>query len=323
MARISNKFEVVDKCPVCLGTSGSKKFMVRDRLIIRPDSFSLVRCLDCGLYYLSKRPTKDNIKLYYPDVYEPYNINKHDFYVDLQERLMKAYFKRGKSTVDSLMGLLYTRIYGDFPVLNKNNPRVLDIGCGNGLFINSLKKNGWDVYGIDISEKSVNFARNTLNLKNVKQGDVENISYPKSFFDVIVMNHVIEHVYDPNKLFLNASKILKPDGIMIVTTPNIRSINFSIFGQDWFPLETPRHLTLFSPQSMTKLAKNSGLKIVKIFSDKSSHALQRSIKYRFGVDVSILKLFLLPFTFIFALLNRSDIATYRLVKHTHLSKSPR
>lgn len=320
MKNQTKSFEVITKCPVCRGVQFKKIITAKDYLVKRGESFPLVKCVDCNLFYLQKRPTKENIGSYYPEVYEPYNINDHDFYIELQNRLMTAYFKKKKNPVDHFMGFIYKTIYGIFPMAGKKRLRVLDIGCGNGLFIHNLEKVGCDVYGIDMSKSSINFAKRKLKLKNVKVGDVENLNYKKEFFDVIVMNHIIEHVYDPIKLVRSASRLLKKGGTMVVATPNISSINFSIFSKDWFPLETPRHLTLFNPKSMTKLAGICGLRIKTIFHDRSSHALQRSLKYKFDKNFTILKPLLLPTTFAFSLLGKSDIATYHLVKNFHSIK---
>lgn len=320
MTKTPNKLEKINKCPVCSCEKQVAIFGVKDKLTFVREIFPLVKCTVCGLYYLQKRPTKKNIGSYYPDVYEPYNIDKYDFYVELQNTLMTSYLKKNKKIIDHLLGFFYQSIYGCLPPFEHKKIKVLDIGCGNGSYIYSLKKRGMDVYGVDFSEKSVNFAKNILKLENVEQADVEKISYPSSFFDVIVMNHVIEHVYNPKGLFEKAAKFLKKDGTLIVATPNTDAVNFSLFGKDWFPLEAPRHLTLFNPASMSRLAQESGLRIKNIFHDRSSHALQRSIGYKYGINLSVVKILLIPLTIIFSLLGKSDIATYHIVKYTHSEK---
>ncbi len=314
------KFEFVNKCPVCAYTIATEVLISVDRLIRRQERFPLMRCPNCGLHYLYMRPTRTHIENYYPDEYEPYNVNKRNFYIELQDMLMSSYFRKNKSVQDIIFGLIYQFIYGDFPIVKTKNPRVLDIGCGNGLLIHSLKKNGMDVYGVDMSRKSVDFAQKKLGLRNVKQEKIENIKYPNSQFDVIVMNHVLEHVYYPRGMFVKLSKFLKENGTIIITTPNTSAVNFSIFGKDWFPLETPRHLVLFNRTSVAKLSEISGLRIKKIVHDRSSHALLHSIKYKFGINISFLKIFLIPLSIYFSLLGRSDIVTYHIIKGTHKIK---
>lgn len=80
---------------------------------------------------------------------------------------------------------------------------------------------------------------------DVDLGDLLDIGLEAASFDVIVMNHVIEHVYDPVATLVECRRLLAPEGKIIIITPNLKSYGHEIYGEDWRALEPPRHLHLF------------------------------------------------------------------------------
>ena len=100
---------------------------------------------------------------------------------------------------------------------------------------------------------------------NVFCGAIEEIKFPENSFDVITMNHVIEHVLDPITLLSECKRILKPNGKLIVITPNIKSLGHRFFKTSYLHLDPPRHIYLFSPKSLITSAEKAGLKIKNVF----------------------------------------------------------
>jgi SAM-dependent methyltransferase len=80
---------------------------------------------------------------------------------------------------------------------------------------------------------------------------------PESF-DVITMWHSLEHVHEPAPLLREARRLLAPGGKIVIAVPNIDSLAFRWFGQDWFGLELPRHLTHFTPTSLLQMLQRCG-----------------------------------------------------------------
>ena len=125
--------------------------------------------------------------------------------------------------------------------------KVLDFGCGNGAFINKLKCYGSaNVYAYDFDEKALKVAeKEGANIIRTLDGSEK--------FDVIFLNHVIEHIAQP----LNLIKILKdklnPDGVIYIVTPNNASLIQKLFGVKWRGWETPRHVNIFNKKSALKL----------------------------------------------------------------------
>src|SRR5437870_11595841 len=83
-------------------------------------------------------------------------------------------------------------------------------------------------------------------------------SFPESFFDAIRLSHVLEHLTDPQGTLREISRILKPDGLVYVTVPNTRSLNFWLFGKEWYSLDTPRHVISYSLSALKFLCDATG-----------------------------------------------------------------
>jgi 2-polyprenyl-3-methyl-5-hydroxy-6-metoxy-1,4-benzoquinol methylase len=141
----------------------------------------------------------------------------------------------------------------------KKTGRVLDIGCGIGSFIHAAERKGWDAYGIDIGP-SISVAKKH-NLK-VNQGRLQDINFSDAYFDIITMFDVIEHINDLNDLFADIRKKLRPNGLLVIKTPNINSISSKILGRDWSAIEPYDHIILFSSRTLKSFLQKRGFKII-------------------------------------------------------------
>lgn len=219
---------------------------------ITDDVFSVCKCLDCGLVYLSPRPDISELPKLYPPHYAPYNVedgydagSKQTFYYKL------------------LYGAI--RLFVDFwlerLLPNTKNISVLDIGCADGHALNCMRhseKKKVETFGVDISEIGIEKAR--ANGHTAYLGRFEDIDLPHASFDLVYAGHVIEHVSDPGAFIAKIKDVLKPGGVCILFTPNIGSIDARIF-QDrlWGPYCLPRHWYFFDRNSLGKLATRAGL----------------------------------------------------------------
>ena len=107
---------------------------------------------------------------------------------------------------------------------------LLDIGCAAGFLLDEARKDGWDVYGVELSEWAVKHAREKMGLKNVCQGTLTEAQFPANFFDVVVMTDVIEHLIDPKTTLDGIRLLLKPNGMMCCNTPDVNSLMSRILG---------------------------------------------------------------------------------------------
>lgn len=141
-----------------------------------------------------------------------------------------------------------------------NGRKMLDVGCGNGDFLALMRDAGWDVVGVEPDATAAQFARE-LRAIPVVSGVLEDAGFADQTFDVVVLNHVIEHVFDPVAVLRECGRVTKADGIVVIVTPNIASLGHRVFGELWIHLDPPRHLYLFSPEAMRACCKNAGLAI--------------------------------------------------------------
>ena len=140
--------------------------------------------------------------------------------------------------------------------------KLLDVGCGGGRFLNRMKKHGWQVEGIDFDDQATKKVTARYGIKT-HVGDLMQCSLPANSFDVITMSQTIEHLYDPIATLRESLRILKPGGLLVMTTPNVKSIGVGEFGAYWRGWEAPRHLHLFSVESLQRLTQRAGFEVTE------------------------------------------------------------
>jgi 2-polyprenyl-3-methyl-5-hydroxy-6-metoxy-1,4-benzoquinol methylase len=154
-------------------------------------------------------------------------------------------------------------------LLPKGSPevKVLDIGCGNGFTAFHLARMGFDVTGVDTSEKGIRIAKETYPGIRFEIASVyDNLSALINCIDIVIATEVIEHLFLPRLLIENAYKVLNPRGMLIITTPYhgyFKNISLSIFNK-WDSHHTVNweggHIKFFSEKTMTELLISSGFK---------------------------------------------------------------
>jgi SAM-dependent methyltransferase len=136
--------------------------------------------------------------------------------------------------------------------------RVLDLGCGDGTRLARLAAAGWNPIGVDMDRNAVEAARRSQ-VGEVRLGTVHDVGPPSSF-DAVVMFHVLEHVDDPLATLVRARQLLRPGGLLSITTPNADSWLHRIYGARWRGLEPPRHLQIFTPSGLGELLGEAGFR---------------------------------------------------------------
>ena len=140
--------------------------------------------------------------------------------------------------------------------LSKIKPgKILDIGCGPGWILSSLN-NDWKKHGIEISKFASKYASK---FGKIHCGTVED--YQESGFDVIIMNHVIEHIPDPILAIKKIYSLLNKGGIFIIGTPDFDSGAARRYGSNFRLLHDPTHVSLFSSDSMHRFLRDFGFHI--------------------------------------------------------------
>ncbi|MBN2402453.1 MAG: class I SAM-dependent methyltransferase [Spirochaetes bacterium] len=241
--------KIIDTCIICASKDNNTVFKKTSAM---GDEFTLVKCSNCGLKFLSQVPDEREISYYY----------KKTYFTKRTERGYDNYFSGStKNEIERVFKLNLADL-GFYKYENrlKEKRRSLDIGCAAGYFVNFLKGKGWHSYGIDISKDCVDFA-NRLGL-NVRQGDYMKINFSKKF-DLITLWSTIEHLHRPDLILKKAYKDLKKDGILYISTCRADGFNFmKLFGKKWRFYNFPEHMFFFSYQTLKKLLVNSGFAIM-------------------------------------------------------------
>jgi SAM-dependent methyltransferase len=164
--------------------------------------------------------------------------------------------------------------YSVMQLLAQPGGRVLEIGCGAGWLTAFLGSLGWEAMGIDVDPESVEAVRSRG--LDVRLGTLEAQGFPADYFDAIIMNHVIEHIHDPLGHLRECHRVLKKGGVLSLATPNVAGLGHERFRQYWVGLDPPRHLYIFSPESLATLIKSAGFSIQSL----TTTALKAPIIYQ-------------------------------------------
>lgn len=140
----------------------------------------------------------------------------------------------------------------------KKDGRVLEIGSSTGEMLTQFKD--WEVLGIEPSQTAVQIARSRK--INTLHTTFEKAELPKNYFDVIIMNHVLEHVADPIQVVNKIYTILKLGGIVLIDVPNFGSLSSKLMKSKWPYLLTNEHNWHFTKESLEFLLQKNGFKLV-------------------------------------------------------------
>jgi SAM-dependent methyltransferase len=159
----------------------------------------------------------------------------------------------------------------------KHSGALLDLGCSSGSFLESLPRDSWKLYGIEMSAEGARTAE-TRTGAQVFVGDILDAPFGPESFDVITCFDVLEHLYEPRMVMARVGEWLKPGGIFYVLVPNVDSAEARVFGSYWHGLEMPRHLFHYSPASLKFLAESAGLREVSLETHRNP-AVGTSLRY--------------------------------------------
>jgi len=153
----------------------------------------------------------------------------------------------------------------------KNGTYLLDIGCGEGFFLFNASRAGYITKGIELSQDAVEYARREFGL-DVEAKPFEELQFPEDHFDVITLWQVLEHMPYPRMILKEVRRILKPGGLLVVSTPNIEGIPAKILRKRWWNIRR-LHINQFTTKTLTNILKNAGLKNISSVSYKESISL--------------------------------------------------
>lgn len=258
---------ILRSCPICNHDKYTEKLVCQDYTVSK-EEFKIVECNNCKFWFTNPIPESKNLGGYYEsdDYVSHSNTNKgliHKLYQSVRNYTLKQKLK----LIDGL---------------NSTNKNLLDIGSGTGEFSNICQSNGWNVIGIEPSEKARSFAKKEYQLDIREESDLKEID-PKSF-DVITMWHVLEHVYHLDERMQEIKRLIKDSGYLIVAVPNRLSKDALYYQNEWAAYDVPRHLYHFTPNDIKNLSDKYEFDLVDIKPMKfdSFYVSMLSEKYKTG-----------------------------------------
>lgn len=254
-------------CPHgCAGDHDRLVVRGRDRIHDIPGMFNVVRCGGCGLMRTDPRPTPETIGAYYPPEYSPHLSPPPE--APLRRR-------RGR-----FLSTWLARLADPRSQLTPERPpgRLVEVGCGSGRYLGSMRDAGWDVSGIEPSEAAAERVRR-LGL-SVEVARAETAVGPDRPCDLIVAWMAVEHFHDPLAALLTFRSWSTPDGVIALSVPNAGALEFRVFRDAWYALHLPCHLFHFTPRTVTQLLDAAGWTVTDIHHHRNLGNAVASLGYR-------------------------------------------
>lgn len=247
-----------------MNISNSKPFLKVKDFSVSGEVFELLYNPDYDMLITHPQPSIQDLPRYYEsDDYISHTDGKRTLFEKLYHFIKKIALNNKLSLINSC---------GE-----KGN--LLDIGAGTGDFLSVAKNNGWNIIGIEPSDKAKTIAIN----KGVTFVDqISNIA--DNSIDVVTMWHVLEHVPDLEHQISELKRIIKPNGSIIIAVPNFNSYDANHYKEYWAAFDVPIHLWHFSKTAIQKLFNEKNLRLTKTLPMKfdSFYVSLLSEKYKTG-----------------------------------------
>ncbi len=202
------------------------------------------RCAICDCTFLSPRPSQYELQSAYDEHY----------YGALETKF--------KPTIEWLLKYLKDTKLRQVRHYVQPNATVLDIGCGRGEFLHALLKVGCRCFGVELPGPAAECASAVPGLK-LKVGGLSAGDFTPNSMDCVTLWHVFEHLDAPRDTLEIIRNLLKHDGYLIISIPNVNSLQSQIFKGCWFHLDPPRHLFLVGAETLSSYLKELGFTLVR------------------------------------------------------------
>jgi len=230
-------------CPICDSVSSKRIAAVRDYLLRVTDAtFGVRRCRRCGAGFLSPRPAAEDIGSYYPD----------HFYWSFEQAAEPI-------SASQVLAQRSTQLNEKLRRIARLQPGyLLDLGAMKGEFVQVATDAGWRAQGVEFSDKVPN-----LFGVPIRYGEFLEMEFGNQF-DCITMWAVLEHVYQPRQYVHKIGRLLERGGTFVGVVTNFNSFQARFMRAD----DYPRHLTLFTKSSLSRLLAEAGLEPVRFWTDQ-------------------------------------------------------
>jgi SAM-dependent methyltransferase len=292
--------EHLSDCPICASPERQPAYLqVEDGVFGSPGKWDYWRCR-CGVLYLDPRPAPHAIGAAYANYYthrsagqglpwrapgprgavrRGYLNGRYGFRFKDASPLGVLAWRFRRSAVKGI-GFAIRHL----PPPPRSGCRILDVGCGNGDFLEVAEDLGYAAVGLDPDPRAVDLALSRG--FDVRQGTVPGSGQDPTSFDHLFLSHVLEHLHDPVAALREGMSLLAPGGRLWLSLPNLTSLGLRRFGRHWRGLEPPRHLILFEGPRLTGLLEELGFERVQLLTpeDAASFYFRQSQAIACGLD---------------------------------------
>jgi len=227
-------------CPAC----GPDAAAAPGRARILPIGFRLVACPGCGIQWQWPRPADAQLSaLYTQEYYDAWGLR------DAAEAVRVAKL----ATFDRLLARVERYV---------RPGALLDVGCATGFLLEAADRRGWEPHGVELSPYASRVAQRRFGASQVACGRLEDATFPDGFFAAVTMTDLIEHVPDPVGTARGAHRLLRPGGVLCLSTPKVGCLSYHLMGSHWTQYKS-EHLQYFSPAAATRLLTRVGFGVVE------------------------------------------------------------
>jgi 2-polyprenyl-3-methyl-5-hydroxy-6-metoxy-1,4-benzoquinol methylase len=235
-------------CPICASGNIAIQLTAKDHTVSQKD-FAIWHCSNCTARFTQDVPEQNAIGPYYQsDNYISHSDTKKGIINSLYHLVRRRTLDKKKNLIINEVGM--------------TKGELLDIGCGTGAFLHTMKTAGWGITGLEPDETARKKAAELYSIN--PQSPEKLFELQPASYHAITMWHVLEHVHELHAYIQQLEKLLTAKGKLFIAVPNYTSKDAAIYKEYWAAYDVPRHLYHFSPASMEQLLKTYHLKITSI-----------------------------------------------------------
>jgi SAM-dependent methyltransferase len=247
LEQLDDRYERLPACDLCGSHSANHP------IVFWKHNTPVVRCTSCGLFYSNPRWKTEFLFGYYDESYvQEYTRTIQETATDPEKNLRRW--------VPFLAPLNAAR----------DSNRLLDVGCATGEFMLAARAHGWDAYGVEPAASAAEVAKGNTGC-DVHAGTLDTAPYPDGWFDVVTLWDVIEHVQSPTSYIADVARLVRPGGLLGITTPNIRCLSYWALGAHWSAVGPNAHIFYFSPGTLKRLMRKSGFSLSGMYTMVAEH----------------------------------------------------
>ena len=269
------------ECITCGELTNYKEYILSEMMFGTKDQFNYLECGICGSLQIKQVPV--NLSKYYPDNYYSLTSSKLNF--------IKSFLvsRRDKHSIgfNNLIGKILAKYFPApfylkvFKVINaKRDWKILDIGSGTGQKLLALERIGFqNLLGIDPNIVNDIYYSDALQVRKMSLSEINDK------YDLILFNHSLEHMEDPEFVLKEAAKKITAESLIVIRIPIVDCYAWKKYDTYWDGLDAPRHIFIPTKKSLGLLANRCGFEIINMFCDSTSMQFWASEQYKRGIPL--------------------------------------